>query len=594
MLLLVLSVVALAVGPLLATLAGRRPWTLDLADGFVVVAVGGLVVLHVIPSSVEMGGPWALAAALVGLVTPLAFERFERGAKMRGRAALVSSLVLLGVIVHATFDGAAMTESGNATAARALAVSVIVHRIPVGLAIWWLVRPARGLAAALILLLIEGGGGVLGFFFGGQLLDGPLAPHLSLFQAALAGALLHVLAHHAPSPIAPHGVDAGHEHVHGHDERHDHHHSRPARFAAGVGALLAIAFVALVTRNHPVAHPALDELGARAAFVALANAVALPLLVACVVAGAAHVILPQNMPNWLSRKDGPFAALRGLAVGALLPVCSCGLVPLHRTLGDERLAPSAAAGVLVASPELGPSALLLSFTLLGTTLALARICAAAAAAIFIAFLLVYVARVRAPSDASPASSRRPDPPLGARESIAHAIRFGFVEMLDHTSPWLVAGLIGAALAEPTLQHDAFVGISPFVAVPVAAIAGVPFYVSASAAMPLLAVLMHKGLSPGSAIAFLLTGPAVTPKTIAFLAKRFGSTASRMFALGALLVAIGCGLALDAMAANATSLSLHEAAPLVEQIALPILALLVLASFVRQGPRAMLGKLLASG
>lgn len=594
MLLLALSIVALAAGPLLASLAGRRPWTIDLADGFVVVAVGGLVVLHVIPSSVELGGPWALAAALVGLVTPLVFERFERGATTRGRGALVSSLVLLGVIVHATLDGAAMTESGNAPAARALAVSVIVHRIPVGLAIWWLVRPARGLVPAVVLLAIEGGGGVLGFFFGGALLSGPLAPHLSLFQAALAGALLHVLAHHAPSPAAPHGPLTQHEHVHGHDERHDHHHSHPARFAAGIGGLVAIAFVALVTRNHPVAHPALDELGARATFVALSSLVALPLIVACVVAGAAHVILPQNMPNWLSRTDGAFAALRGLVVGALLPVCSCGLVPLHRTLGDERLAPSAAAGVLVASPELGPSALLLSFALLGTTLALARICTAAATAVVVAFLFVYVAHVRAPSSTGPASSRRPEPPLGVRESIVHAMRFGFVEMLDHTSPWLIAGLIGAALAEPTLQHDAFVGISPFIAVPIAAIAGVPFYVSASAAMPLLAVLMHKGLSPGSAIAFLLTGPAVTPKTIAFLAKRFGSAAARMFTLGALLVAAGCGLALDMLAATATSISLHDTAPLLEQVALPVLALLVLASFVRQGPRAMLGKLLAGG
>lgn len=615
MLLLVLSIVALAAGPLLAAVASRRPWAVELADGFVVVAVGGLVVLHVIPSSIEMSGSWALVAALVGLVTPLVFERFELGISTRPRGAVVGGLVLAGVLVHAILDGAAMTEAGHASAARALAVSVVVHRIPVGLAIWWLVRPSRGLAAALVLLAIEGGGGALGFFFGGHLLEGPLAPHLSLFQAALAGALLHVLAHHAPSPAA-NGDERGHhahahphdehEHVHGHDEDHEHGHDRPrrARFAAGIGGLIAIGFVALVTRNHPIAHPAQDELGAQAAFLALANATAWPLLAACLIAGVAHVILPENMPDWLSRREGARGALRGLAVGTLLPVCSCGLVPLHRTLGDERLAPSAAAGVLVASPELGPAALLLSFTLLGTTLALARICTAAAAAVVIAFLLTYVARVPSPANVRPGSDDEHDHhhehphererAPRARASIAHGARFGFVEMLDHTAPWLVAGLLAAALAEPTLPHDAFVGISPFVAIPVAALLGVPFYVSASAAMPVLAVLLHKGLSPGSAVAFLLTGPAVTPKTISFLAKRFGPSAARMFAGGAALVAIGCGLALDALAANATSLSLHRAAPLVDRVALPFLALLVTASLLRQGPRAMLGKLLAGG
>src|ERR1700689_5437872 len=138
MLFLVLSIVALAAGPLLARIARARPWAIEFADGFVVGAVGGLVVLHVIPASIEIGGAWALAAALVGLMLPLAFERFEQAASGRANA-LIMALVLVGVAVHALLDGAAMLELGGAPAARALAISVVVHRIPVGLAIWWLV-----------------------------------------------------------------------------------------------------------------------------------------------------------------------------------------------------------------------------------------------------------------------------------------------------------------------------------------------------------------------------------------------------------------------------------------------------------------------
>jgi uncharacterized membrane protein YraQ (UPF0718 family) len=589
---LALSIVALAAGPLLARVAQTRPWAVDFADGFVVVAVGGLVVLHVIPASIEIGGAWALAAALCGLVAPLAFERFEQRAASSSAKTVIYSLVLIGVGVHALLDGAAMLELGGAPAARALAVSVVVHRIPVGLAIWWLVRPRRGLAAALTLLAVEAGGGIVGFLVGGSLLTGAFAPHLSLFQAALAGALLHVLAHHAPSP---HEDEEGesHEHVHAYDEAHETEaHHRPPRFASGLGALAAIAFVAFITREHPVAHPALDELGARATFLSLTHAVALPLIAACTIAGIAHVILPQNMAHLLSKADGATGAMRGLVSGMLLPVCSCGIVPLHRTLRDRRLAPSAAAGLLVASPELGPAALLLSFALLGSALAVARICTAAVAAIVVAFLFTYATRDNAlPSDLDSAPRL---PASKTSDAIGHALRFGFVEMLDHTAPWLLAGLIAASLAEPTIPHDAFVSSSPILVVVVAALLGVPFYVSASAAMPVLAVLMHKGLSPGAVTAFLLTAPAVTPATVKLLAARFGMQTARIFAVAVVIVAIASGIAIDQFASVAFPFDVHRASSLLANLALPIFALLVVASLVRQGPRAMLAKLLSSG
>jgi uncharacterized membrane protein YraQ (UPF0718 family) len=588
---LVLSIVALAAGPLLARAAQARPWAVDFVDGFVVVTVGGLVVLHVIPASIEIGGAWALAAALCGLVAPLAFERFEQRAASSSAKTFIYSLVLIGVAVHALLDGAAMLELGGAPAARALAISVVVHRIPVGLAIWWLVRPRRGLAAALTLLAVEAGGGIVGFIIGGSLLTGAFAPHLSLFQAALAGALLHVLAHHAPSP---HDDETeSHEHVHAYDEVHEteaHHH--PPRFASGLGALAAIAFVAFITREHPVAHPAVDELGARAAFLALTRAVSFPLLVACLIAGIAHVILPQNMAHLLSKADGAIGAMRGLVSGMLLPVCSCGIVPLHRTLRDRRLAPSAAAGLLVASPELGPAALLLSFALLGPALAVARICTAAVAAIVVAFLFSYAGGDNAlPSDLD---STPQLPSAKASDAIGHALRFGFVEMLDHTAPWLLAGLLAAALAEPTIPHDAFVASSPVLVVVVAALLGVPFYVSASAAMPLLAVLMHKGLSPGAVAAFLLTAPAVTPATVSLLSARFGMRTARIFAVAVVVVAIASGLAIDHFTDIVDPFELHRAPSLLANLALPVFALLVVASLIRQGPRAMLAKLLASG
>ena len=113
-------------------------------------------------------------------------------------------------------------------------------------------------------------------------------------------------------------------------------------------------------------------------------------------------------------------------------------------------------------------------------------------------------------------------------------------------------------------------------------------------MPLLAVLMHKGLSPGAVAAFLLTAPAVTPATVKLLATRFGMRTARIFAVAVVIVAILSGLAIDQFANVSFPFDVHQAPSLLANLALPIFALLVIASLVRQGPRAMLAKLLASG
>ena len=45
-----------------------------------------------------------------------------------------------------------------------------------------------------------------------------------------------------------------------------------------------------------------------------------------------------------------------------------------------------------------------------------------------------------------------------------------------------------------------------------ALFGMPAYVCASGATPLVAVLIYKGASPGAVLAFLLTGPATNITT----------------------------------------------------------------------------------
>ena len=102
--------------------------------------------------------------------------------------------IVLGVFsmaVHALLEGGALIP---AAASPPFAFAVILHRVAVGLLIWWLIEPRHGVGLAM-----AGVGAILvattiGFAAGTEILpDGHAA--IELYQAFVAGSLLHVVFH---------------------------------------------------------------------------------------------------------------------------------------------------------------------------------------------------------------------------------------------------------------------------------------------------------------------------------------------------------------------------------------------------------------
>ena len=63
MVLLAVSILALAIGPLLLHASGPRAAVLALLDGYVLVALLGIVVFYILPTSIALGGGAGAAAA---------------------------------------------------------------------------------------------------------------------------------------------------------------------------------------------------------------------------------------------------------------------------------------------------------------------------------------------------------------------------------------------------------------------------------------------------------------------------------------------------------------------------------------------------
>ncbi len=639
--LLVLSIVALALGPSIVALAGARSWVLALVDGFVIVTIGGIALIHILPNALLSCGAWAFVGAAAGLFGPMLLERkghahhddVRGGDAAHHRPAL--ALALLGIAMHAFLDGSAFAENGDGHghdhgahgSAELLGLAVVLHRIPEGLAIWWLVRPRRGgVKTAIFALSVVAAATVLGARFGDELVHGSGGAVFSFVQAVVAGSLLHVVIHHAPPSVAwqhhhhhatgrrraphVHGPGCGHDHER-EDEREDElrpalvsltsepdpHHTRGIQVAPAVGALAGAGLLFFVSTSHPTAQRIAHEIAMGPTFLTLALESAPALLIAYVASGLVHAFLPRSVVGWLSRGGAFSQSLRGLIVGPLLPVCSCGVLPLYRSMVARGAPRAAALTLLVAAPEIGLATFLVSWSLLGGTMTIVRGIAAVVTALAIGYGVTRLGRRQVRPDApGPVSSIAP-PAASWTERLWSGVRYGLGDTVDHTTPWILIGLAVAAFAEPLLDGEAVARVSPWIEVPVFAVLGVPMYVCASGATPLVAVLLHKGVSPGAAIAFLLTGPATNLTTFGVLRSLHGRRLAALFAAAMVIVPTLLGGAVNVLLPHDRPETLHEAAhepaTLVEMASLALLALLVAVSLVRHGPRHMVAQLVTT-
>jgi uncharacterized protein len=237
--------------------------------------------------------------------------------------------------------------------------------------------------------------------------------------------------------------------------------------------------------------------------------------------------------------------------------------------------------------------MLVSATMLGVPMTLARVAGAALLAIVVGVVVSRVASVR--SQRSLPTSLPPEGTAGQR--LSQGLRQALEDVIDHTGPWLVVGLAAGAFFEPLTRGDAIAGVSRALQVPLFAVAGMPLYVCASGATPFVAILMHKGLSAGAAVAFLVTGPASNVTTLGVLSKLHGRVVALVYVATITLLAVAIGYAIDLRLGAMSAPSLHEAAGGHAYAwwnvgSLAVVSALFLRSVVRRGPRSWFGQVLS--
>ncbi len=206
---LVLSLVALALGPVLYGVCRKAVAARSSLEGFLFASIAGIVVVHIVPGAYDIAGFSAIAFLLLGIGVAFTAERSPAAAGSKWYSGVVM-LGALGLIVHAAMDGIALLpgehlhdgavadEGAHAGGLdelwhNHLALGVILHRVPVGMAIWWTLRPYMGSVVASAALGLIAAGTTAAYLLGEPVIELLQTDGVALFQAFVGGTLLHII-----------------------------------------------------------------------------------------------------------------------------------------------------------------------------------------------------------------------------------------------------------------------------------------------------------------------------------------------------------------------------------------------------------------
>jgi uncharacterized membrane protein YraQ (UPF0718 family) len=265
------------------------------------------------------------------------------------------------------------------------------------------------------------------------------------------------------------------------------------------------------------------------------------LLFGFIVAGLLSVLLPQQRVERHLGGSGVWPVIKASLFGVPLPLCSCSVIPVTMSLYKHKASKAASVSFLLSTPQTGVDSILVTYSLLGPLFAVFRPVAAFVTGVVGGTLVNFFDRSSAVVDNNHQDCKDECCHSAAKAGkLWSAFRYAFVTLPRDIASPLLLGLVIAAFISALVPNDFFAEKLPpgFPSMLVMMLLGIPVYVCATASVPIAAAMMLKGLDPGAAFVFLVTGPATNAAGIVTIWKILG----RKTALIYLLTVAGCALA----------------------------------------------------
>lgn len=229
------------------------------------------------------------------------------------------------------------------------------------------------------------------------------------------------------------------------------------------------------------------------------------------------------------------SVLKAALAGIPLPLCSCGVLPAAVSLRKEGASKAATVSFLISTPESGVDSIAVTYALFDPFMTVIRPVAAFFTAFFAGLMEIFFGRretapampqveASACCDAHRTNGAPLPPPSDVwRRRLAAGFRYAFGDLLADITPTFLLGIaLGGVIGYliPVAFVETYLG-EGLPAMLLMLVVGIPLYICAAASTPIAAALVLKGMSPGTALVFLLAGPATNITSLPVIAKSLG-------------------------------------------------------------------------
>jgi uncharacterized membrane protein YraQ (UPF0718 family) len=260
---------------------------------------------------------------------------------------------------------------------------------------------------------------------------------------------------------------------------------------------------------------------------------------------------PEKTRKFLSHSRLYGGNIAAALLGIVTPFCSCSAVPLFIGFVESGVPLGVTFSFLVASPMINEIAIILLFGLFGWKITALYIVSGLVIAITSGIIIgklgleswveEYVYQIRMGDGGELAEQTWPEKLTYARDYVG--------EIVGKVWPYVVVGIGIGAVMHGYIPNDFLVKYAgpgnPF-AVPIAVLVGVPLYSNAAGVIPLVSVLVEKGMAMGTVLAFMMAVVGLSlPEAIILrkvlkprlIAVYFGINAVGIMAIGYLFNAV---------------------------------------------------------
>lgn len=270
-----------------------------------------------------------------------------------------------------------------------------------------------------------------------------------------------------------------------------------------------------------------------------------------IIAGIMRYWVPQNVLQKHLGGKSSGSLLKSVGIGSILPLCSCGTIPLGIGLYRSGASVGNMLAFMTSTPILSPVLIALSLSMLGVNLTVTLVASAILGALTIGFTGNHMLKKNYITNQHDSCNKKyikkKQTQQKPKSKLSQTLKWSFFDLGSDVSVDITIGLGIASILLTFLPMEwisTWLGQQDVYTLLYVIVLGIPVYACSIPSVPVVQGLLLLGATPGAAIAYMIAGPATNLGELNAIRKSMGLNSSVFYTVSLVVMAILAGLFTD--------------------------------------------------